>query len=114
MQAADDVEFGDRFAPALARVVPDLFQRHRVRFRIVRPLAERAQPATRDANIRRVDMAVDVEIRDVAVQSFANDVRHVAERKDVGGAVQRQAVVETEAARLLPLSRESASGVDRQ
>ncbi len=38
-------------------------------------------------------MAVDVEIRDVAVQALAHDVGHVAERKQIARAVEREAVV---------------------
>ena len=95
MQAADDVELGDRFAssPRPARC-PDLVERHRVRLRIARLLAERAEPAAGHADVGRIDVAVDVEVRDVAVQPLAHDVGHVAERQDVGGAVQRHAVVE--------------------
>ena len=100
MQAADDVKFGDRFAPALAGAMPDLVERHRVRLGIAHLLAERAQPATGDANVGRIDVAVDVEVRGVAVQPLAHDVGQVAERQDVGGAVQRDAVLERQ-----PLAR---------
>ena len=108
MQPADDVELGDRLAPALAGAVPDLFERHGVRLGIARLLAERAQPATRHADVGRIDVAVDVEVGDVAVQPLAHEVGQVAERQDVAGAVQRQAVLEATAARRLPLCRESA------
>ena len=38
-------------------------------------------------------MAVHVEERDVAMQPLAHDVRHVAERQDVGRAIHRQPVL---------------------
>src|SRR3954452_17364518 len=101
MQAADDVELGDRFAPALAGAMPDLLERHRVRLGIAHPLAESAQPATRDANVGGVDVAVDVEVGGIAVQALPDDVGEIAERKNVAGAVEGHAVLERE-----PLARE--------
>ncbi len=51
-------------------------------------------------------MPVDVEVRHVAVQSFADQVRHVADREQVGRAVQGHAVFEaTGAPRASTLSR---------
>ena len=114
MQAADDVEFGDRFAPALAGAMPDLFERHRVRLGIAHPLAEGAQPATRHANVGRIDVAVDVEIRGVAVQPLADDVGQVAERQDIAGAVERQAVLEREPLARLAPCREWEGDGDRR
>ena len=93
MQSADDVELGDRFAPALARDMPDLLERHGVGLRILGSLAERAQPATGHADIGGIDVAVDVEVSDVAVQALAHQVGHVAERENVRGPVERDAVV---------------------
>ena len=90
MQAAHNVKFRDRLAPAFARRLPDLFERHRVRIRIALLLAERAQPATRHADIGRIDMAVDVEIRDIAMHAFAHDVGQVAQRQHVARAVERE------------------------
>ena len=57
-------------------------------------LAERAQPATGHADVGGIDVAVDVEVGRVAVQPLAHEVGQVAERQDIGGAVQRQAVLE--------------------
>ena len=62
VQAADDVEFGDRLAPAFAGAMPDLFQRHGVGLGIAHPLAERAQAATGHADVGGIDVAVDVEV----------------------------------------------------
>ena len=94
MQPAHDVEFGDGFAPPLARAMPDFFERHGVRLGIAHALAEGAQPATGHAHVGGVDMAVDVEIGGVAVQPFAHQVRQVAQAQNVVGAVKRDAVIE--------------------
>ena len=60
-------------------------------------LAESAQPATGHAHVGGIDVAVDVEIRDVAVQALAHQVRHVADGQNIGRAVQRHAVLERQA-----------------
>ena len=97
MQAAHDVELGDRFAVAVAGAFPDLFERHGVRLGILGALSESAQAATGDADIGRIDVAVDVEIGDVAVQALAHAIRHPADAQQIGRAVERHAVVETQA-----------------
>ena len=86
MQPAHDVELGDRLAPALAGALPHLFERHGVGLGIAHALAEGAQPATGHAHVGGVDVAVDVEISDVAVQPLAHQVGHVAERQNVVSA----------------------------
>ena len=94
MQAAHDVKLRDRLAPSLAGVPPHLFERHGVGLRVVHALPEGAQAAARHADVRGVDMAVDVEIRHVAVLALAHQVGHVAHPQDVAGTVQRHAVLE--------------------
>jgi hypothetical protein len=68
MQAADNVELRHRLAVAFAGAVPHLVERHSVPLGIAHLLAERAQPATRYAHIRRIDVPVHIEIGRVAVQ----------------------------------------------
>ena len=41
-------------------------------------------------------MAVYVEVRGVAVQPFADDVGQVTQREDIGGAVERAAILKRE------------------
>ena len=93
VQPADDVEFGGTFGMSQAGAMPYLFERHGVGGGILGALAEGAQLAGCHADVGRIDVAVDVEIRDVAVQALAHEVGHVADGEQVGGAVQRQAVV---------------------
>ena len=97
MQAAHDVELGDRLAPALAGALPHLFERHGVGLGIAHALAEGAQAATGHADVGGVDVAVHVEIGDVAVKPLAHQVGQVAERQDIGGAVERHTVLERQA-----------------
>src|SRR5674476_1026891 len=97
VQSADDVELGDGLAPAFAGALPDLFQRHGVRLGVAHPLAERAQAATGHADIGRIDVPVDVKVGFRTVQAFAHQVGQVAERQDIGGAVERHAVLERQA-----------------
>ena len=94
MQSADDVKLGDGLTPALAGAMPHLVERHGVGLGIAHPFAEGAQAATGHADVGGIDVAVDVEVRLVAVQALADQVGEIAHREDVGGAVERDAVFE--------------------
>src|ERR1017187_2816841 len=96
MQAAHDMEFGDRFAPAFARALPYLVERHGVCLGIAHALAESAQPATRHTNVGGVNVPVDVEVSGIAVHPLANQVGQIPQRQDIAGAVERYAIVEGE------------------
>ena len=93
MQAADNVKFGDCFSPADPGGFPYLLEGHRVGFRILGPLAKRAQPAARHAHIGGIDVAVHVEVGDRPVQPLANEVGYIAERENVRAPVHRNAIV---------------------
>src|SRR5580700_4785642 len=101
MQAADDVEFGDGVpsigAPAVASDLPDLFERHGVGLGILGSLAEGAEAATGDAYVGGIDVAVDVEIGDVAVHALTHAISEPADAEQIGRAVEGDAIVETEA-----------------
>src|ERR1035438_5606894 len=72
VQAADDVKLRNRFAVAGSSGVPDFFQRHGVGAGGVLLAAKGAQAAGGHANIGVIDMAVNVEVGDVAVHPLAN------------------------------------------
>ena len=97
MQAADDVELGDRLGIALAGAFPDVFERHLIGGGVTLLAPEGAELAGGDADVGRVDVPIDVVVGRIAVQTLAHDVSQVTETKQIVGAVEREAVVETEA-----------------
>src|SRR5712692_4094196 len=74
VQAADQVKLGGAFADALLGARKDLFERKGVRAGSIGAAAESAQPAMRHADVGGVDVAVDVEVADVAVALLADVV----------------------------------------
>ncbi len=97
MQSADDVKFGDGLGVTGSRGLEGLFERHGVGAGRVFLAAEGAQAAGGHADIRRIDMAVDVEISLVAVHALAHEVGHPAHGENVAGAVEGEGVVGAEA-----------------
>src|SRR4029077_7286725 len=78
MQSPDNMEFRDGFGITGGSGLERLFQRHGVRARRVLLAPKRTKAAGRHANIGGIQMAVDVEVRLVAVQAFAYLVRDPA------------------------------------
>ena len=97
MQAADDVELGDRFGVAGCRCLPGFFERHGVAGGVALLAAEGAELARRHADVGGVDVAIDVEVGHVAVHALAHVVGQPAHGQHVAGTVERKAVVKTEA-----------------
>src|ERR1051325_9045933 len=94
MEPADDVKLGNRFPISLSRAVPDLLERHGVRLGIPGALTERTKAATGDANVSGINMAIDIEVSLVAVQTLAHEVGHVAESQQIRCAVEGDSVIE--------------------
>ena len=97
MQAADHVKFRGAFAHALLGALPDFFEREGVGAGRIGAAAEGAELAMRDADVGGIDVAIDVEVADVAVALLANVVGEPAEGQQVGRAVEREAVVGSQA-----------------
>src|SRR5579871_1430767 len=97
MQAAYDVKLGDGFRPAFASAMPNFFERPSISFGILCALSESTQLAARYANIGRIDVPVYIEPSYVAVHPLTDQVRHVADREDIRGTVERHAVFERQA-----------------
>ena len=96
MQASHDVELGHRLAVAGGRCLPGLLERHRISARSIFLAAKGAEPASGNANVRWIDMPVDVEVRNVAMHPLAHQVGQPANRQNVSGAIEVDAVVEAE------------------
>src|SRR5258708_10283462 len=93
MQSAHDVKFRCAFADALLGAVVDLFKSERVGAGSVGIAAEGAQLAMCDADVRRIDVAVDVVIGDVPVALLADVVCEPADGQQIRRAIQHDAVV---------------------
>jgi len=83
VQAADDVKLQRPFAHALFRARINFIQCKIVSARRIRIAAKRAQFAVRHANIRRIDMPVDIVVCDVAVLFLAHVIRQPAHGKQI-------------------------------
>ena len=95
-KSADDVELGDRFAVSGSRGFESFFERHGVRAGRVFLAAKGAEPASRNANICGINVAIDVEVRLVAMHALAHVIRQPADRENVAGAIKRKRVVGSE------------------
>ena len=96
VQAADDVKLGDRFGVARGRCFPSLVEGHGVAGGVALFAAKGAELAGSHANIGGVDVAIDVEVGEVAVHPLADMVGQPANGQNVGGGVEREAVVGAE------------------
>jgi len=96
MQSADDVKLRDGLGVAGSRGLEGLVERHGVGTGRILLAAESAQAACGDADIGRIDMAVDVEVSFVAMHALADEVRHPSDGQNVAGAIQRESVVSSE------------------
>ncbi len=83
MQSADDVKFSCTFANPLLGALIDFVQRIGVGTGRIGIAAKSAQFAMRHANIGRINVAVDVEVRHVAVLVFAHVVREPSDGQQV-------------------------------
>ena len=92
VKAADDMKFGHGFAIAGSSRLKRLFERHGVSAGGVLFSTESAQAARRNAHIRGIDVAIDVEIRLVAMHSLADTICEPAYGQNVARAVESQRV----------------------
>src|SRR5580765_6637218 len=96
MESTDDMELGDGFSVASACSLPGLFKRHGVSACLALLAAEGAETAGGNADVRRVDVPVDVEVSDVSVEFFADVIGEPTDSEDVAATIERHAVVEAE------------------
>jgi hypothetical protein len=97
MQPADDVKLGDRLAVSLAGLLDALVDSHFVSARLVDLARPGAESAVHPAEVRRVEVPVDVVISHVAVPALAGRVGQAPEPQEVPGREEPDAVLEGQA-----------------
>src|SRR5579864_5794429 len=97
MQPTDNMKFGRAFRDALPRALPDFFERVAVRALGIFVAPESAQAAMRAADIRGIDVPVDVVVAEVAVALLANMIREPTNGKQIARFVERQAILSRKA-----------------
>src|SRR6185295_17991216 len=97
MQAANHVKFGGAFAHTLFGALPDFLERVGVGAGGIRVASKSAELAMGNADVSGINVAIDIEVADVAVAPFANVIGEPAESEQVGRAVERDPVLKTEA-----------------
>jgi hypothetical protein len=94
MQAADDVHFGAAGVDRLLAAGQNLLVAHQIAPRIAEIRAKRAEDAAIDADVRGVEMRVDVVKGAVAVFPLAHQIGQLAELVQMHfGAVEKQSIV---------------------
>jgi len=88
MQPADNMELSDRFGVTGSGRLEGFFKRHSVSARSVFLAPKCAQPASRHANIRRIDMPIDVEVRLVAMHPLTNPIGQPTHGQDVARPIK--------------------------
>ena len=103
MKASDNVEFGDGFGVSRGCGFESLVERHGVGAGRVFLAPEGAEAAGGDADIRGIDMAIDVEIGFVAMHALTNGIGQPADGEDISGTVKSKGIVDVEASALRDL-----------
>ena len=92
MQPTDDVHLRSATIRRSPRLLLDLFDRVLVRALLVALPVEGAEGAAQGADIRVVDVAIEVVVRHVAVHPAPHEIGQLAERPEVVRLVQRHAL----------------------
>src|SRR5215472_13315634 len=97
MQAADNVELGHRLRPTLAGNTEILFQGHGVSTIGLWLAPKSAQTATGYAKVRRIYVAVHVEIRPRTMQFLSHMVGEPTDSQQIERAIERYTVLKAQA-----------------
>src|ERR1700690_1621651 len=92
MEAAHDVKFRRPFRHTLSGACPDFLQREGIGPGGVRRAAKGTQLAVRHANVRRIDVPVDVEIADLSVSFLPYMIRKPSDGQEVRRLKERHAI----------------------
>ena len=93
MQPADDMELRDRFAVTRGSGFEGFIERHGVGAGSILLASEGAEAAGGHANIRRIDVAIDVEVGLVAMHALTHGICQPADGKDIGRTIERECIV---------------------
>jgi hypothetical protein len=93
MQTTDDVHFGAAILDRLAAPLEHLKVAHHVSLGIAQIAAERTKHAAIDANVRGVQMRVDVVISDIAVLPLAHQIGELADFVQIGGVAKKKLAI---------------------
>ncbi len=93
MKSADDVKLSDRFGVSRCSSLKGFFERHRVGPRSIFFASKGAKPTGSNTNIRRIDVAIYVEVRLIAVHALAHEIGHPSNGQDVAGSIENQGIV---------------------
>src|SRR6266481_10074644 len=96
MQTADNVKFGYGFRVSGGGGLKSLFQRHSVSAGRVFLASKGAEAARGHADIRGIEVAVEIEVRHIAVHALAHMVRQPAHGENVRRAIERDRIVQTQ------------------
>src|SRR6185437_3496260 len=87
------MKFRRAFCDALPRALPNFFERVAVRSIGIFVAPECAQAAVSAADVRRIDVPVDVVVAEVAVALLANMIREPSNGQQIARFIERQAIL---------------------
>ena len=96
MESADNVEFSDRFGIAGGRSLESFFQRHGICARSIFLASKSTETASSYANVGGIDVAVHVEVSNVAMHPLAHMVRQPANGQNIVGAISSDRILKVE------------------
>ena len=96
IQTAGDVQFGCAFGDCLGCDFQTVVDVVRVSIRLARRAKEPAKLSIGVTDVRRVQVAIDVEVRGAPVTSTTHEVGEFTERRQIVGRIKRDAVFERE------------------
>src|SRR5258708_31747362 len=92
MKSANDVKLGDSFGISRSGSFERFIERHGIGAGRVLLASEGTKAASGYADVGGINVAVDVEIRFVAVHALADIVGHPSDGENVAGTVKRERV----------------------
>lgn len=92
MQPSDDMKLRDRFTVSSACRFKRLLERHGVGSGRIFLAAEGTEATGRDAHVRGIDVAIDIEVGLVAMQPLADMIGHPSHGEHIAGAIEGERI----------------------